>query len=124
MGPVVTNCPEDIAVVANELDIYVIEDYTNGLLITDNCSSSFTVTQTPLSGTEVTEGDTNVVITVTDDNGNSTTCSFSITATLSTRAVVLPELKLYPNPAKEFITIVKSKWSGYKICNYLRFNRS
>ena len=108
IAPVVAECPEDVAVDANGSDVYVMENYYDVLDITDNCSTGIIVTQDPVVGTELTVGITPVTIAVTDASGNSTNCMFNITTTLGTGAsVALPELKLYPNPASDYVMIGK-----------------
>ena len=75
--PVVT-CPGDIDVSLNANCEYNVSDYSTLLTITDNCSSTFIYTQTPSTGTPISAA-TTVSITAMDANGNSASCTFSIT---------------------------------------------
>ena len=110
LPPVFNTCQEDIAVEANSNNTYIMENYWNGLDFSDNCFV-FSIIQDPAVGTEIPVGGIiPVTITISDLSDNSTTCSFNITTTLSTSpSLVLPELKIYPNPAREYITIDKPK---------------
>ncbi|HWL92414.1 MAG TPA: HYR domain-containing protein [Phycisphaerae bacterium] len=80
--PVFNICPEDFEVFA-EGCTYIIGDYTQseGPVASDNSEPlcELTITQTPPPGTEVGPGDTDVVVTATDEHGNSATCNFTIT---------------------------------------------
>lgn len=110
LPPVFNTCQEDIAVEANSNNTYIMENYWNGLDFSDNCFV-FSIIQDPAVGTEIPVGGiVPVTITISDLSDNSATCSFNITTTLSTSpSLVLPELKIYPNPAREYITIDKPK---------------
>ena len=52
-------------------------DYSSLLTSNDNCDASLNITQSPLAGSTV-NSDTTIQFTVTDDYGNSTTCSFNL----------------------------------------------
>ncbi|WP_196888568.1 HYR domain-containing protein [Aureivirga sp. CE67] len=53
----------------------ILPDYSDLLDVTDNCN--YTVVQTPAAGTEISNT-TNITLTVTDDAGNETSCSFIV----------------------------------------------
>ncbi|MBL7941304.1 MAG: hypothetical protein JNM00_00970 [Flavobacteriales bacterium] len=72
--PVITGCPEDENVSGCE---YVIPDYVALIGVSDNLDLSPDVQQDPAAGTLITAS-TVVVITATDDAGNSSTCQFAI----------------------------------------------
>ena len=55
----------------------VVENYMTGLLVTDNCSTFMTLTQTPEPGT-VFSGSIEVFITAEDINGNIQTCEIIV----------------------------------------------
>ena len=56
-----------------------IPDYTTSAVISDNCSSTFTVTQSPVAGSAIAPGaTTTVTITATDASNNSSNCSFTV----------------------------------------------
>ena len=66
-------CPENQTVEADTLCMGIVGDYESMLGITDNCSSTFLVTQSPSPGT-IIEGEQLVSFTVIDGSGNSVTC--------------------------------------------------
>jgi len=59
----------------NGSDAARLDDYTDTIEIVSSCSSSFTVTQTPPSGTLIPHGElVDIILTVTDEFGNTTLC--------------------------------------------------
>ena len=56
-----------------------IDDYTSMATVSDNCSAvaNISITQAPASGT-VVSADTDIVLTATDEVGNSTDCTFKV----------------------------------------------
>ena len=78
LGPNVTITEEFLAY-ADESCSGVLEDYTSGLLIADNCTDAADVffAQSPPVGTVISDI-TTVLITVYDANGNHTTVSFDV----------------------------------------------
>ncbi|UKN00093.1 HYR domain-containing protein [Paracrocinitomix mangrovi] len=58
---------------------YTIPDYTGMITAIDNCGS-YTVSQSPIPGTDVSTN-TTITMTVTDGNGNSSTCNFDVLLT-------------------------------------------
>jgi gliding motility-associated-like protein len=81
--PVIT-CPENITVSVDDNCIYNIRDYRTDAVISDNCSdiTKLIVTQDPIENTvSIQPGQSETVtIFVEDLAGNSTSCSFVITA--------------------------------------------
>jgi gliding motility-associated-like protein len=81
-GPNVT-CPSAQNISTTSGCDATIPDYTSMVTVTDNCTStaSITITQSPVAGTIISGNGTvqNVVITATDGNGNSSTCNFDVT---------------------------------------------
>lgn len=75
--PVFTNCPNNILVVNDPGECGAVVSW-NAPIVTDNCGVN-TVTSTHSPGSTFPVGVTNVVYTATDDNGNSSTCTFSVT---------------------------------------------
>jgi hypothetical protein len=65
-----------------------VPDFTSGVTASDNCDTSLTITQDPAVGTVVGPGVTSVTITVTDDAGNTDTCSADFTVTEDTDPVI------------------------------------
>lgn len=93
---------------------YTLPDHVaNGdVTATDNCSTALTITQTPAAGTELTVGVYTVSFETTDDEGNTSNCSFELTVeeVLSSEDVILARgLSLFPNPAENHITIASTQ---------------
>lgn len=79
-GPQITTCAPDQNVALNVSCQAVLPDFTAGVVANDPCSPPVTVTQSPLAGT-VISGLTTVTLTVTDNAGNSSTCTAQAIAT-------------------------------------------
>ncbi len=77
-------CREDIQyVVRNTTCEFIIPNYIGEATAIDNCTSdSITYSQSPIAGSPVTLGsrDTTITITAVDASGNSSSCSFVISA--------------------------------------------
>ena len=78
LAPVVV-CPGNQTETASGTCDFVLPDYTSLAVVSDNCGS-VTVTQAPASGNVIT-GNTTIILTATDPNGNSSTCSFDVVLT-------------------------------------------
>jgi gliding motility-associated-like protein len=74
--PVITSCPPNQNEFLGASCKYTIPDYTALLVGTDNCGS-FTVSQTPAGGTDVSTN-TTVTLFADDGNGNVSSCSFDV----------------------------------------------
>jgi gliding motility-associated-like protein len=76
----IINCPSTFNVAINSSCQYVVPDLSSQVTGTDNCSSfaSMTLTQNPPAGA-VDGGLTAVVFTLTDQQGNSSTCLTMLT---------------------------------------------
>ncbi|NRB36827.1 MAG: HYR domain-containing protein, partial [Rhodobacteraceae bacterium] len=83
------SCPSDITVDFDGACQFTLPDYTGGATASDNCSlvGDIALTQSPLAGTVIT-ADQVVTLTATDESGNSTDCSFTIT----TEDTTLPQI--------------------------------
>jgi len=85
-------CPGDQDVILDHDCEYEIEDYTGSITVSDNCTqpSLLNIVQSPAAGTLMTEhGDLEtIVLTVTDENGNQSTCTFTLTALDVTAPIV------------------------------------
>ena len=79
-APVLVNCPTDITV-SNDAGICGAAVTWTAPTATDNCGSGFTVTSTHNPGFTFPVGTTTVTYTVTDQSGNSSSCSFNVTVT-------------------------------------------
>lgn len=76
-APPLFDCPEDITVSASDACTYILDDFSNVLNAVDNCSA-ISITQTPVQGTELTTGNHEITIEVTDDAGNAASCTFHL----------------------------------------------
>ncbi|MCE7922055.1 MAG: HYR domain-containing protein [Haliscomenobacteraceae bacterium CHB4] len=76
-APLISDCGSDQTLLADANCVAELGDYTGSVAFTDNCGSG-TVEQSPVSGS-IISGNTTVVFTVTDDAGNSSTCSITVT---------------------------------------------
>jgi hypothetical protein len=71
--PIIFSCASDKIIT----DCSAISDYTPEILAFDDCS--FTVSQSPVAGTVLSNGIHTVTFTVTDTHGNTSTCSITVT---------------------------------------------
>ena len=76
MKPTIT-CPGKQIETPNPNCQFTLPDYTGLATATDNCSG-VVVTQTPVAGTVVGGGVTNVVLTATDASSNTVSCKFDV----------------------------------------------
>ncbi|MEN2413117.1 HYR domain-containing protein [Flavobacterium mesophilum] len=65
----------------------LLPDYRSMITVTDNCDSGLTVTQTPNPGTPITNG-MSVVMSTSDNSGNSKNCYFIINVVQDNEAPV------------------------------------
>lgn len=84
--PTIVTCAPNTTGNVNASCQYLLPNYTSLVTATDNCTvaSSLTVTQSPVAGTLVGIGTTVVTLTVSDANGNSSTCTFNVVVTDNT----------------------------------------
>jgi predicted extracellular nuclease len=108
-------CPEDQTVDPGQGNLYyVVPDYfaIGEAIATDNCTDPVTDTsQDPAAGTELSDGIYTVVITATDDYGNTATCEFEliVESVLGIGEVNLEEsIILYPNPSESILNLVNT----------------
>gem|GEM_PF-3271825 len=91
IGPEITGCPADDFVQVNSNCEYVIGDYSQELIIVDNCTSlkELTVEQVPAPGTIFTGSQqVECLVSVTDAAGNITQCEFSLIISDQTAPVI------------------------------------
>lgn len=86
--PTVSNCPSNQNEFADNTCSFILPDYTTIPTVSDNCTVTPTVTQSPIAGTSITTGTTTVTLTVSDANGNSTTCTFDVIVADTTSPVI------------------------------------
>ena len=73
----IINCIGDTSDYFNENCLFVVGDYTNRVLVNDNCDNNLSIVQTPSPGIFLIS-DTIITLTVTDFSNNSSSCSFNL----------------------------------------------
>jgi hypothetical protein len=115
--PVLDCLSDQTVTLTSDQTEYTLPDYVaNGdVSATDNCNVS-SISQTPVAGTVLTPGVYTISFTATDDSGNTSNCSFSLTVeeTLGTRSVDLGKITLYPNPADQLVIINNTRQNELK----------
>ena len=76
-APVIT-CPSNRVVYANTNCAYTVENFASEVGVSDNCSTNSTIVQTPSAGSTLPEGTHTINVSVTDDCGNQSTCTFTL----------------------------------------------
>ena len=112
LGPLF-DCPADQTVTYSEGSFYTVPDYVGDGDVTaeDNCTTTVTITQDPVAGTQLTEGVFTMNFDTVDDEGNTSNCAFELTVDeiLSVEDPILSEgLSIYPNPSSELINIISA----------------
>ena len=111
MGPVF-DCHQNHTVAYDTgSSFYTLIDFVSSgdVSATDNCTASLSITQSPAAGTELTVGVYTISFETTDDEANTSNCSFELTVEeiLSVQNAALTEgLSIYPNPSSEYINVV------------------
>ena len=105
------SCPADSTVGPDIGELYyTLPDYVadGDTTATDNCTTSFTISQDPIAGTQLTDGTHTISFETMDDEGNIGTCSFELimdeTLAIGDNSLA-SGLSLYPNPTSTFINI-------------------
>ncbi len=105
--PIIT-CPADSVVEVNQGDLFTIPDYTATVSATDNCTTNPVITQDPIAGTQIGAGDTVITMTATDEAGNTSSCTFTVTVD-EILGIDNPEfttsILVFPNPTSDLITV-------------------
>ncbi|MCT4581480.1 MAG: HYR domain-containing protein [Flavobacteriales bacterium] len=76
IAPVIT-CPGNQTENPDLSCNFTLPDYTGLVTVTDNCTASSVITQSPVAGT-VIAGTTTITMTADDGNGNTSTCTFNV----------------------------------------------
>ena len=72
------SCPDTQSINVDENCEAILPDYTSMAVSNDNCGGN-TIVQMPTPGTTISEvGTESITLTVTDENGNSSNCSFTV----------------------------------------------
>ncbi|MEP0264126.1 T9SS type A sorting domain-containing protein [Dokdonia sp.] len=110
MAPVISDLPSNSVVYAEEGETtYILEDFTDLITVSDNCTIDNMITQDPQPGAIFNIGDTvEVVVSATDTSGNVNVRSFILTIEefLSVGDNILNTgISIYPNPTTDTFTI-------------------
>ncbi len=87
-APVITSVMEDQVIDAGDDCEAALPDYTAGVTATDNCSTNFTVTQTPVAGVKVSGSYNEVTLTLRDDADNQDQIVFYVSVHDHTSPVI------------------------------------
>jgi gliding motility-associated-like protein len=98
LAPVIAACPPNDTVSNNGNTCFGTATWTTPVA-TDNCDSDVELVSSNLSGEDFFTGTTVVIYTATDNGGNETTCSFSITVIES----IAPVIEDCPNDILVFL---------------------
>ena len=101
-------CPSNQTENANINCFAVLSDYTGLGSVTDNCSSSLTISQTPTPGTTISNT-TTITLSASDGNGNNGSCTF----TTSIVDVTAPTISCPLN-----VTVNTDSGCGYVLTDY------
>tara|TARA_R100000306_G_scaffold5273_2_gene7698 strand:+ start:10105 stop:12024 length:1920 start_codon:yes stop_codon:yes gene_type:complete len=106
------SCPMDTSVGYNSGDaFYTLPDYVLNDVVQslDNCTENPTITQTPIAGTELTEGEYTINFEAEDAEGNTQNCSFQLTVmeVLSNNDISFEKsIKIFPVPTVNEVNII------------------
>lgn len=118
-------CIEDKTVTASESGYYTVNSIElDANSISDNCgkpkmNNDFNNTET-LANAQIPVGTRTITWTATDDAGNTTTCSFTITVKtfVGIKSLQTTNIAIYPNPTNGIININFAKNNIQKIAIY------
>lgn len=109
LGPQM-DCPADsMKAYDSGSSFYTMETFDP--VLTDNCTTSFTVNQDPVVGTQLTIGTYTVTLDTEDDNGNTASCTFEleVVEVLSTADLAFERgLTIFPNPTNNILNLVST----------------
>jgi hypothetical protein len=94
--PTLMQCPPDVTIFTENIpgagELALVPDFAKQFGVTDNCcpESSIVVVQTPGPGSRLQAGDYQVLIQLTDCNGNRITCAFTLHVRTDPRAAAFP----------------------------------
>ncbi len=112
LAPEIT-CPSDQTVDPGAGNLYyILPDYfaTGEATAVDNCTDPVTITtQSPAAGTPLPDGTYTIVLTATDEYGNTSSCEFELTVDtiigVGENSQSLGTVTIYPVPTKDILNI-------------------
>ena len=116
-------CRTDTTINLTEESVYTVPDTRfDPLSTSDNCTiasiSNDLNNTSSLKDVEIPTGTTSITWTITDEAGNKNTCSYTVTVNVSSgtdELISLNEIKIYPNPASDFVIVESEKLKIYQI---------
>jgi hypothetical protein len=103
--------PGDQSRLTDESGVYLLEDFTAGVIADDNCTQEVILAQLPLLNEPLTPGVYDITITATDAFSNETDYTFELTVELLLGANdfnIEGKVVVYPNPVSELFQIETS----------------
>lgn len=80
--PPTITCLDTTTVVVNpQTGVYLLEDFTTQVTVSDNCNDYTQVYQSMAAGTELLPGTFDITMTAIDQSGNSSQCTFTLIVT-------------------------------------------
>ncbi|MCZ6682360.1 MAG: HYR domain-containing protein [Planctomycetota bacterium] len=81
LPPTITNCPNSVTIALDGNCLFAVPDLAAEPTVTDNCTApaNLRFTTEPQDLSTLPAGDTAVVLTVTDESGNSAMCTITVT---------------------------------------------
>ena len=104
-------CPANVEVSFDAgQSFYTLPDYVTAGDVTanDNCTATLTISQNPIAGTQLSQGNYFITFESTDASGNTGTCTFQVAveAPLGVGENDLKgQLAVFPNPANDVVNI-------------------
>jgi len=100
-------CLPNVVIALTFTDSYFLDDFTDHVIVTDNCPGELERTQTPLIGIPVEAGTISITVTVKDRAGNEVSCTFqlSVSFPIGLEETERDFLSIYPNPGNDEITV-------------------
>ncbi|MAZ72963.1 MAG: hypothetical protein CMC70_07425 [Flavobacteriaceae bacterium] len=105
------NCPTNVEVAFDAgQNFYTLPDYVTAgdVSASDNCTTGLTISQDPIAGTQLPQGNHFITFESTDASGNTGSCTFQVAveAPLGVEENNLNNgLALFPNPTSDVVTI-------------------
>ncbi|MEI6195819.1 MAG: immunoglobulin-like domain-containing protein, partial [Verrucomicrobiota bacterium] len=77
--PTITQCASPMTLIAGTNGMVTVPNMTSSVSAIDACSGNVTICQSPLAGASLAIGTNTVIIAADDGNGNTNTCSTTVT---------------------------------------------
>ncbi len=87
-APSITSVHNNLVVDADTNCKAILSDYTSDITAIDNCDAAPEVTQSPIAGTKISGNTNTVILTVTDNAGNTNEVSFNVSVEDNTNPVI------------------------------------